>query len=176
MRKFLVPLMMLCLISCGDRLSPDGGEDGKEIYLEKPTGLSQVARTENSVKISWNAVENAAEYQYRLIEEVTSPDPSTRILAIGNTSGTYKTIWGLDPDSEAKGIKYFVSVAAINGKWSSGFCDPVQVMPPDAPPVGPDIPDIPDDPDPDVPGEPSPITAEGMEINNYYQTIFGNEN
>lgn len=135
MRKILLPLMMLCLVSCGEKIGPEGGEDEKDIYLDKPTGLAQVDQAENSVKISWNAVANAAEYQYRLTEEVSSPEPSTRILAIGNTPGTYKTIWGLDPYSETKGIKYYVSVAAINGKSTSGFCDPVQVVPAGIPPV-----------------------------------------
>lgn len=135
MRKILLPLLILCIVSCGEKEGPEGGEDEKEIYLDKPTGLAQVDQAENSVKISWNPVANAAEYQYRLTEEVTSPEPTTRVIAIGNTSGTYKTIWGLDPYSETKGIKYFVSVAAISGKSTSGFCAPVQVVPAGIPPV-----------------------------------------
>lgn len=127
--------MILCLISCSEKIGHEESDVEPEIHLDKPTGLTQVGEGENSVKVSWNAVTNAAEYQYRLTEVMSSTESVSHVLAMGTTSGTYKTIWGLDPYSEMKGIKYYFSVAAVRGKSTSGFCDSIQVIPAGIPPV-----------------------------------------
>ncbi len=159
MRKILLPLMIFCLVCCGKNAGPEGGGSEPEIALDKPTGLAQIDQTENSVKVSWNAVVNALEYQYCLTEEVEGLEP--RVLAMGTTAGTYKTLGGLDPEYEQKGIAYYVSVAAVNGRSSSGYCDPIKVtpgqVPPPPPPPGPDA---------------TTVGAEDMAENNDYIHAF----
>lgn len=135
MRKLLIPLLILCLLSCQEKLGHQGSDEGADIYLDKPSGLVQVDQGENSVKLSWSPVENAKEYQYRLSEVVDVPEKASRVLVRGATEGTYKTIWGLDPNFKKKGISYWFSVSAVNGKSTSGFCDSIRVEPTGIPPI-----------------------------------------
>lgn len=127
MRKlFYIPLLILAVLSCSKDQKNGSDDDEDIIILDKPTGLVQIDKSVNSIKVSWNPVENAAEYTYCLSEQTGQ---AITVLARGITAKTYKTISGLDPHFDKKGISYWFSVAAVKGKSTSGDCEPIQVEP-----------------------------------------------
>ena len=128
--KYVICVLLIPAFIACSRKGDIHHEEEEIIELDTPTGLKVDGYTDNSVKMSWDGVDKAREYSYRLVAKFdTAKEKEDSVVANGKTAGLFKTIWDLDYDCTDKGFQYWFSVCAVSGKSSSDYCDAIRIEP-----------------------------------------------
>ena len=96
MRTLFLPLAVVCLLACSQDSPPPVGPAGKLTVLAAPTNLRIEALTDSSVRVAWDAVDGATDYDinYKPVGGQWKNWPHRGATRL------YSTIYMLEPNTE----------------------------------------------------------------------------